>query len=138
NPSSVSPRGVLIDIPVIAIRSVLDKVHLHDTECADGVTFNDLSEACCGVVVLFVHGCSNVELVAGSDFRTKRGVVDPNQAKVKWTRVSGNGERAIVGKVQHAQPKLPDRFEQKSSRIDRMAGKVSSKYRVGGVNEPLP
>src|SRR5262249_9078941 len=83
NPSSVSPRGVLIDIPVIAIRSVLDKVHLHDTECADGVTFNDLSEACCGVVVLLVHGCSDVELVAGSDFRTKRGVVDPNQAKVK-------------------------------------------------------
>src|SRR5262245_42907267 len=45
NPSSVSPRGVLIDIPVMATRSVLGKIHLHDAEHADGVIFHDLSEA---------------------------------------------------------------------------------------------
>src|SRR5262249_49767201 len=137
NPSSVSPRGVLIDIPVIAIRSVLDKVHLHDTEHTDGFIFHDLSDARCGVVVLLINGRSDVELVARSDLRMKRRIVDPNQSKVKWLRISGNSECAIVDEVQHAQSKLPDRFEQKRSRIDRMAGKVSDEYGIGGVNEPL-
>src|SRR5262245_49776252 len=82
NASSVSPRGVLIDIPVIAIRSVLDKIHLHDAEYADGVTFRHLSDASCFVVVLLVNGRSYIKLVAGSDLRMKCRVVDPNQAKV--------------------------------------------------------
>src|SRR5262245_36851200 len=137
NPSSVSPRGVLIDIPVIAIRLVLDKIHLHDTEYADGVISHDLSEACCGVVVLLVHGRNDVEVVARSDLRMKCGVVNPNQPKVKRLRIPENVERAIVREIQHAQCKLPDGFEQQGSGIDRMAGKVSNEYGISGVNEPL-
>src|SRR5262245_47718902 len=126
-----------MDIPVIAIRSVLDKIHLHDAEYADGVIFHDLSEAGCGVLVSLVDGCNDVELVARSDLRTKCRVDDPDQAKVFWPRISRNRERAIAAEIQHAQTKLPDSFEQKSSRIDRVAGKVPDEHRISAVNEPL-
>src|SRR5262249_51933154 len=82
NASSVSPRGVLIDIPVIAIRSVLDKIHLHDAEYTHGVIFHDLSEARCFVFVLVVDGRNDINLVAGSDLRMKCRILDPNQAKI--------------------------------------------------------
>src|SRR5262245_9039161 len=137
NASSVSPRGVLIDIPVIAIRLVLDKIHLHDTECADGIISHYLSEARCCVFVLLVNGCSDVDLVARSDLTLKCSVDIPNKKKFNRLRISGHAERPIICEVQHAQSKLPDRFEQKGARIDRMAGKVSSEYRISRVNVPL-
>src|SRR5215813_8671158 len=123
-PSSVSPRGVLIDIPVMAIRSVLDKIHLQDTEYADGVPFHYLSDAGCGVVVLLIHGCRDNDVVTWSNLRMKRRFADPNQPNVRRLRITGNGDSAIANEVQHAQSKLPDRFEQKSSRVDRMPRKV--------------
>src|SRR6185436_17887617 len=123
-PPSVSPRGVLIDIPVMAIRSVVDKIHLHDAENADGVTFHYLSDAGRGVVVLGVNGRGDDQFVARPDLRTKRRFADPNQAKIRRLGISGNCESAIAGEVQRAQSKLPDRLEQKNSRINRVAGKV--------------
>src|SRR5262245_44014578 len=81
--SSVSPRGVLIDIPVTAIRSVFNKIHLQNRERADGVVLHDLSRANCGVIVLHHERCSDAELLPGSDFGKKRRMVDTDDTRVE-------------------------------------------------------
>src|SRR5687768_17022715 len=50
-PSSVSATGVLMDMPVMTIRSPVDKEHLHDAERTRRVATQHLAGADRGVVV---------------------------------------------------------------------------------------
>src|SRR5437667_1637305 len=60
-PSRVSPRGVLIDIPVMAMRSFFNKVNLHHSECTNGVILRDLTGTDCLIVVPLDCGRRYVE-----------------------------------------------------------------------------
>src|SRR5688500_8420297 len=76
NPSSVSPSGVLMDMPVMTIRRVIglacwvllvDKVDLHDGEAGDLVASHELARADRRVVVAFHDLGEDVERIPRTD-----------------------------------------------------------------------
>src|SRR2546422_460814 len=73
-----SPSGVLIDIPVIAIRRCsLDKIGLHDGRRADYLALEQLARADGGVVVEVHQLAEHGYLVARADLGQEQGVMDP-------------------------------------------------------------
>src|SRR5215471_13131629 len=83
-PSSVSPRGVLIAIPVTAMRSVLNKINLHYRECANGVILRDLPGAHCRVIVPQYLGCGYIEPLTGSNLAEKCRMMNANETDIGW------------------------------------------------------
>src|SRR5438270_10542317 len=75
-PSRVSPSGVLIAMPVTAIRLSLDKEYLHDAERADRLTVQDLSGANGAIVIRTYNGCDDVQPLAGADLMQENRVVN--------------------------------------------------------------
>src|ERR1051326_7924687 len=103
-PSSVSPSGVLIDIPVIAMRSFFDKINLHYAECTNGVIPHDLTGTDRLEVVLLDRGCCDIEPFPGTDLMKKCRMMDADESNI---------ERALAGEMKQTQAELRHRFDQK-------------------------
>src|SRR5205085_9867026 len=73
--SRVSPSGGLIDSPGMAMRSVLDKVDLHDREGADLLLLQRLPGADPGISVDIERLRENDDLIGGPQRREKSGVM---------------------------------------------------------------
>src|SRR5207253_2664976 len=82
-PSSVSPRGVLIDIPVIAMRSFFNKVNLHHSECTNGVILRDLTRTDCFIVVPLECGYCYIELLIRADLVKKCCMMNADEANIR-------------------------------------------------------
>src|SRR5207253_7030623 len=136
-PSSVSPRGVLIDIPVIAMRSFFNKVNLHHSECTNGVILRDLTRTRSRVVVQLECGCCYIEFFSGADLVQKCRMMNAHEANILRLFIPRNLHRTFAGEMKQAQSELRHRLNQKDSRINGMTGKVCRKYRVCRPNEPF-
>src|SRR2546429_610657 len=111
NPSSVSPRGVLIDIPVTAMRSFLDKANLHHSECANGVILRDLTRTHCLQVVPLECGCCYIELFPRADLGKKHRMVNADEANIGWPLFRKNLNRLFPAEMKQAESELGHRFD---------------------------
>src|SRR2546421_2067799 len=127
-PSSVSPRAVLIDIPVIAMRSFFDKINLHYAECTNGVIPHDLTGTDRLKLVLLDCGCRYIEPFPGADLMKKCRMMDADESNIECT---------LAGEMKQAQAELRHRFDQQNSRVNGVAWKVAGEYRIGRGDEPL-
>src|SRR5262249_35938871 len=75
-PSSVSPSGVLIAIPVMTIRLFIDKVDLHDGERADRLTLHQLASADRREIVGPHKPGDHSQFVARRDLRQEERMMD--------------------------------------------------------------
>src|SRR5262249_7331936 len=117
-----SPSGVLIDIPVMAIRSVFDKVNLHHSECTDGFVPNYLTGTDRGVVVLTHNRSNHIEALLRSDFGEKRRMMNPHGTETRC--------RDFSQETHETQSELADCFKQQYSRINRRTGEVAGEDRI--------
>jgi hypothetical protein len=121
----------------MAMRSSFNKVNLHHSECANGVILRDLTGTDCPVVVPLDCGCCYIETLPGADLGKKRRMVYANEANIWCPLFSKNVNCTFPYEMKQAQSELRHRFDQKDSRINGMAGKVSSEHRICRVNEPF-
>src|SRR5215831_14232457 len=84
-PSRLSPSGVLMDIPVMTMRSGLDKINLHDRIGANRVSLDKLTGTQSGVIVGLDDLCQNSECIPRPNRHQKNGVMDLEGTRLAWT-----------------------------------------------------
>src|SRR5215469_13304056 len=82
-PSRVSPRGVLIDIPVTTMRSVLNKKNLQHSKGANRVIPCDLTGTDCLEVVPLDCRCGYIEPLPWADFVKKCRMMNAGEANIQ-------------------------------------------------------
>src|SRR5688572_16876529 len=86
-PSSVSPSGVLMAIPVTAMRLSLDKEDLHDAEGADPLASEHLARADRAVVIRADDSGDDIDGRTALDLADEHGVMYPHRANLPaWLR----------------------------------------------------
>src|SRR6266436_3736707 len=123
-PPSVSPSGVLIDMPVTAIRSAIDKAHLHDPKRADTIVPEDLPRADRAQIVCHDERRGDVESIPRADLGEKGRMMNAGSAKLGRRGVRRHVERAPARKMEEAPAELAHRFHEQDAWIDRLAGKM--------------
>src|SRR6185369_9146595 len=125
-PSRVSPRGVLMAMPVMTIRSALDKVNLHDSKSTDDSIAQNLPGADCSEVIGLNPRGYDFKQLAGSDFRKKCRMMNANSPQ--------RSRGAAFQNMNQTQAELPDGFQLKHPWINGLTRKVSLEHRVARMN----
>src|SRR5215813_6966207 len=110
-PSSVSPRGVLMAMPVMTTRLVIDKVHLHDRQRAYRLALKQLARADGRIVISRNELRDHLQFVARQNFGEKQRMMNFQRADAPRTGVFGHLPGAGRIEAHQAQAKLPHRLE---------------------------
>src|SRR5262249_46897762 len=101
-PSRVSPSGVLMDIPVMTMRSGLNKINLHYRVGVNRSFLDKLTGTQSGVIVGLDDLCQNSELVRWPNRRQKNGVMDLEGMRLTRTALRDASMLSVFKETQKA------------------------------------
>src|SRR5579883_1094142 len=137
-PPRVSPRGVLIDIPVIATRRSVGKVHLRDGERADRLALQDLTRDRGRELVPVDDAGEDMKGVAALQLPEEAGVADGYGAEVARDGVGVDVVAPALLEMEETDPELSHDLDLEDPRIDGLAREVTGEDGIVRVEPPRP